>query len=105
MSHRLYTDCQCYNNCPEKDSAGCRYRQAENQVKELLLERKVLRDPVAARLNTKEAEQTPTNNQRVAALVEISRWCVDKNLNTLSVADVVELMDRLNAAGIEDLKR
>jgi len=39
------------------------WRQAENQVKELLLERKILRQGFveSARQNTKVAEQIPTN--------------------------------------------
>lgn len=63
MSHR-HSDCKCYGY-PEKDTAACPWRQAENQVKELLLERKVLRETFAerARQNTKVAEQTPTNTR------------------------------------------
>ena len=77
------SDCLCYTGCPEKDTAACPWRQAENQVKELLLERKVLRETFAesARKNIKVAEQTPTNSQSVAALYA---WR-DEYINSLSI--------------------
>ena len=61
MRRSYYSDCKCFN-CPEADSAACRYLQANNQVKELLLERKVMRDQVAARLNITVDGLTSTNN-------------------------------------------
>ncbi len=68
MSHR-HSDCKCYG-CPEKDTAACPKRQAENQVKDLLVERKVLRETFVDSAR-KVAEQTPTNNARseILALV------------------------------------
>ncbi|MDD5272855.1 MAG: hypothetical protein PHU14_09075 [Methylovulum sp.] len=57
------SDCKCAG-CPENGTAACQYLQAENQVKELLLERKILRQIFAknARQNTAESPGTNSNN-------------------------------------------
>jgi len=49
-------------------------------------------------------EESKQIDKRVFALTEISQWSVDNKLDNLSVADVVELIDRLSL-NIEELKR
>jgi hypothetical protein len=45
-------------------------------------------------------------DKRVAALVTISQWAVEHDIATkFTVADCVDLIDRLSDAGIEELDR
>jgi hypothetical protein len=65
MSHQRSL-CKC-PGCPDRDTAACPYRQSENQVKELLVERKILRETWEknARQKTEESPGTASNNESV----------------------------------------
>ena len=67
MSHQRSL-CKC-PGCPDRDTAACPYRQSENQVKELLVERKVLRETWEnnARQSKGSTEQQTDNNERQCA--------------------------------------
>jgi hypothetical protein len=95
MSHR-YSDCKCWG-CPEKDTAACRYRQSENQCKELLLERKILRESFVerARQEIKVAEQTPTNSDLMQLLRDTQAWFHRRGMCTYKESDSIGL--RLDA--------
>lgn len=62
MSHQRGL-CKC-PGCPDRDTAACPYRQSENQVKELLVERKFLRETWEknARQNAVESPGTASNS-------------------------------------------
>jgi hypothetical protein len=105
MRRSYYSDCKCFN-CPEADSAACRYLQANNQVKELLLERKVMRDQVAARLNITVDGLTSTNNaspklptleefrKMIVATHQVSELGLDMNSNSIIIRLCYDIMCR-----------
>jgi hypothetical protein len=55
-------------SCSSQGKPYCKYEDAERQCRDLLTERKVLKELVLARQENKVAEQTPTNSQSAAAL-------------------------------------
>jgi hypothetical protein len=53
-------------SCSSQGKPYCKYEDAERQCRDLLTERKVLKELVLARQENKVAEQTPTNTQSAA---------------------------------------
>lgn len=97
MSHQRAL-CKC-PGCPDKDTAACPYRQSENQCKELLLERKVLRQTFveSARQNVKVAEQTPTNSDLVQLLSECKDFMSLRNGSDEESTKFTRVVGRVNA--------